>query len=215
MKTRLLVHLIMLVVVIVLSACSASQPDVKTPETTIPAFTPPAGWNKFVGEGVEVWLPNSYQGGDLEKDLDVIVGKLETLGPEYEQIIQTIEANPSLFVLWAFDTSIGDTGFLTNMNITHEEVVSAVTLDMYIDAVKQQLPSSFTITDQKKIQLGENEAIQLEIDVNETGISAKEAMFIIKDDNTIWVATYTTGADEFEGRLPVFEQSANTIQINP
>jgi hypothetical protein len=213
MKTRFLVHLTMLVVVFILSACGASSGEIQ--ETTVPAFTPPAGWNKFVGEGIEVWLPNSYQGGDLEKDLDVIVGRLETLGPEYEQIIQTIEANPSLFVLWAFDTSIGDTGFLTNMNITHEEVVSAVTLDMYIDAVKQQLPSSFTIADQKKIQLGENEAIQLEIDVNDTGISAKEAMFIIKDDNTIWVVTYSTGADEYANRLPVFEESANTIQINP
>jgi hypothetical protein len=117
----------MLVVVFVLSACGASQPDVGTLETAVPTFAPPEGWNKFEGEGIDVWLPNSYQGGNLEKDLDVIVGRLETLGPEYEQIIQTIKANPSLFVLWAFDTYIGDTGFLTNMNITHEEVVSAVT----------------------------------------------------------------------------------------
>lgn len=215
MKTRLLVNVVMLVVVFVLSACGASQPDVDTQATTVPAFTPPAGWNKFEGEGIEIWLPNSYQGGDLEKDLDVIVGRLESMGPEYEQIIQTIKANPALFVLWAFDTYIGDTGFLTNMNITHEEVVSAVTLDMYIDAVKQQLPSTFTITDQKNIQLGGKEAIQLEIDVNEAGINAKEAMFIIKDDNTIWVVTYSTGADEYANRLPVFEQSANTIQLNP
>jgi len=63
--------------------------------------------------------------------------------------------------------------------------------------------------------LGGKDAIQLEIDVNEAGINAKEAMFIIKDDNTIWVVTYSTGADEYANRLPVFEQSANTIQLNP
>lgn len=215
MKARLLFQLIIFVGLILLSACGSSQPEVDQQETTAPAVAPPAGWNKFEGEGIEVWLPNSYQGGDLEKDLDVIVGRLEALGPEYEQIIQTIKANPSLFVLWAFDTFVGNSGFLTNMNITHEEVVSAVTLDMYIDAVKEQLPSTFAITDQKEIQLGDHEAVQLEIDVNEAGINAKEAMFVIKDDTTIWVVTYSTGADEFGNRLPIFEQSADTIRINP
>jgi hypothetical protein len=205
----------MLVVLFSLLACGSTQTTVEIPETPKPAYIPPAGWNKFEGKGIELWLPNSFQGGDLENDLEVIVSRLETLGPEYEQIIRTIEANPSVFVLWAFDTFIGDSGFLTNVNVTHEDVVSAVTLDTYIDAVRQQLPSSFSITDQKNILLGDQEAIQLDISVNESGMNAKEAMFVTKDGNTIWVITYSTGANEFDNRLPIFEQSAQSIQINP
>jgi hypothetical protein len=31
----------------------------------------------------------------------------------------------------------------------------------------------------------------------------------------MWVVTYATGADEFSERLPTFEQSANTLRVEP
>lgn len=166
-------------------------------------------------ENVSIWLPDSYTGGDLVNDLDVVVAKLRSFGSEYEQIAQTIEANPSLFLIWAVDSNIGSSGFLTNMNLGHEEVVSAVTLDMYIQAIEQQLPSSFAITDQQKVQIGPDEAIRLEVEMNKSGITAKQLMYVIKNNNTIYNITYSTGLDEFADRVASFEQSANTFTIQP
>lgn len=45
------------------------------------------------------------------------------------------------------------------------------------------------------------------------GIKLKQAIYSIKKNNKIWVITYSTGVDEFEKRLPVFEESINTFQI--
>ena len=236
MQRRILI-VTSVIILIFLSACGSGQtvqnatpPPASTPTpepTSTPAPTPtpvptstPAptsipGWSKMEADNVSIWLPDTYTGGDLVNDLDVVVSKLEALGPEYEQIAQTIEANPSLFLIWAVDSNIGSTGFLTNMNLSHEEVLSAVTLDMYVQAIEQQLPSSFTITDQKKVQIGSDEAARLEIEMNQSGITAKQLMYVIKNNSTLYNITYSTGLDEFTDRLPEFEQSANTFTIQP
>jgi hypothetical protein len=185
--------------------------------TTVPTSTPTPipGWTKFEAENIEIWLPESFTGGDLKNDLDVIVNKLKSLGPQFEQIADQLKANPSLIALWAFDSNIGPTGNLTNVNIGHEQVVSAITTEMYANMLEQQLPSAFKITSQNKAQIGQYDAIQLVIEFNQSGIKAKELVYVIKNKNFIWTIAYTTGTDEFDDRLPTFEQSASTFVIHP
>ena len=146
MKTRVCI-ICLLLVSVMLSACGPSKPAVdvaatqtaqaptattRPTDTPVPTATPTAlaGWTKFEGSGIEMWLPDSFEGGDLENDLGVLVDKLKALGPEFESVAATIEANPAAFVLWAFDSDLGSSGYLTNVNVIQEQVVSAVTLDM-------------------------------------------------------------------------------------
>ena len=223
MKKRILIIFMSIIILIVLTACGASQVLLNETATPVPTSTPlptstPTpipGFAKFEAENIEIWLPDSFSGGDLENDLDVIVNRIKSLGPQYEQMAEQIKANPSAFVLWAFDSNIGSSGGLTNVNIGHEQVISAMTEEMYVEAIKRQLPSSFIVSDPKEVKLGPYDALQLIIQFNQSGISAKELYYVIKNNDIIWGITYSTGADEFNDRLPVFEQSAQTFYIHP
>lgn len=229
MKTRVFVICILLISVM-LSACGPSKPAVnvaptqaaqaptattRPTDTPVPTATPNAlaGWTKFEGSGVEMWLPESFEGGDLENDLGVIVDKLKALGPEFESVAATIEANPTAFVLWAFDSEFGSSGYLTNVNIVQEQVVSAITLDMYLQALQQQLPSYLVISEQGQGKLEQYDSIRLVLDTEVSGVKGKELMYIIKASNTIYVLTFATSLDEFEARLAVFEQSVQTFKV--
>jgi len=183
--------------------------------TSKPAATAIPGWSKFEGGGMALWLPGSYQGGNLDEDIDLVVQTLRNLGPDYEQMAQVIEQNPSMYVIWAFDSEIGPTGFLTNVSVTTERVLSAVTMDMYLDAVLEQLPAQFSVVEQGVVSLGERQAGRLVIEFDVSGVVGKELLYAVKDDGTMWIITYATGAEEFDQRLPVFEQSALSFSTEP
>jgi len=194
-----------------------STPTLVPTDTPEPTATPElmVGWNKFEATGMEIWLPDGFEGGDLQKDLDVIVSKLKAIGPEFEQVASVIEANPNAFVMWAFDIDFGSSGYLTNMNIIQEQVLSVVTLDMYLQALEQQIPSYLSITEQAPGQLDRYDSIRLVIDTDVSGVKGKELMYVIKDGNTVWAITFATSLDEFDQRLPAFEQSVLTFISQP
>ncbi|HET7087479.1 MAG TPA: hypothetical protein VFL17_02400 [Anaerolineae bacterium] len=184
--------------------------------TSQPTATLIPGWEKFEGGGAELWLPESYEGGDLSSDLDFIVENLRNLGgPEFEQIAQLIEENPSAFVLYVFDSKIGDSGFLTGVNVTKERVLSSVTLDTYIDMAVKQFPSEFHFVERAVVSLDRYEARRLVVELTLAGTRVKEVLYVVKEDNTIWSVTFATGADEFDQRLPTFEQSVRTFAVQP
>ena len=211
---RRTIAIFLLAISILILSCSlegmtGSADKIKTPTpTAIP------GWEKFSGGGIELWMPESFEGGDLANDLDVVVERLRSLGPEYEKLAETLEQNPSAIVLLVYDTKIGASGFLTNVNVVKEKVISAMTLDMYLESSSKQMASyGFRVNEQKIIQLDNYEAGRLVVQAD--ALKAKGAMYVIKDKNTMWVITYATGIAEFSARVPIFEKSANTINIQP
>lgn len=196
---------------------STSKPT-NTPKPTASSTpispTPIPGWEKFEGGDVELWLPEVFVGGDLTNDLEVIVNNLRSLGSEFDQFADMIEQNPGMFVLLAIDPTLGANRFLTNVNVVKEQVISAITLDTYMDsAVDQFLSLGFTLIDRKIVQLDNYEAGTFVVQAETHGSKAVD--YIIKVNNTMWVITYTTSIGEFEERLPMFEQSANTFKIQP
>ena len=187
-----------------------------TPEPTpTETLTPIPGWEKFEGGGVELWLPESYEGGNPGEDIEVIVENLRSLGPDFEQLAQMMEQNPSWCIIWAVDSEVGDSGLLTNVNGTSEKVLSAVTIDTHIDAALKQLPAQFQVVERGIVSLGDYQAGRLVIEVTISGVAKKELVYVIKDGNTMWTITFATGAEEFDQRLPAFEQSVLTFAIQP
>jgi serine/threonine-protein kinase len=162
-----------------------------------------------------MWLPESYEGGDPSQDLDVIVEKLRTLGPEFAQMAKMIEQNPSAFVFWAFDSDVGDSGFLINVNVSTERVPSAITLEAYLDALVGQLPSQFRVVERGTVSLDHYQAERVLIEASIMGVEIKQVIYVIKEGNAIWAVTFSTSADEFDRRLPTFEQSMRTFKLRP
>jgi len=210
---RMIVIVILFASILTLS-CNLS---LKAGPANTPAPIPPTpipGWEKFSGGGVELWMPDSFEGGDLANDLDVILERLRALGSQFQQMADMIEQNSSAFVLLVYDTDVGSSGFLTNVNVVKEKVLSGMTLDTYLDSsVGQLTPLGFSVSERKIVQLYSYEAGRLVIEAS--ALKAKEVMYVIKAKNTMWVITYTTGTSEFASRLAIFEKSANTIRIQP
>ncbi|MEG4251464.1 hypothetical protein QUB37_23515 [Microcoleus sp. AT3-A2] len=185
-----------------------SSPFVPTQTTTIP------GWKKFEGRGVQLQLPESYSGGDLSQYLDVVVQKLESLGPYYQQVAQSLKQNPSAFVIWAFDSKVSKAGFLSNVAIAIESVGPTVTIDTYLDLIPKQLPSEFRVVEQKKVSLDRYQAGQIVIEATISGVTAKQIIYTIKQGSNMWIVAFSTTAEEFEQRRPTFEQSINTFSVS-
>ena len=215
MKNKKLLILALLALAIAALACSFQMPQPASTITAEPTAMTLSGWQKFTGGGAEIWLPENFTGGDLSKNLDTIVSQLRKLGPDFESIANMIEQNPDVFVMWVFDSEVGSTGFLTNVNVTRQEVVSVVTVDAYLQAMEQQLPDAFTVTEKKKVRLGSYEAGRALLEMEINGVSGSELMYVVKDQNILWTITFATARSEFEQRLPVFEQSAATFQVTP
>ena len=181
----------------------------------MPAAAVLPGWVKFEGDGIEIWLPETYVGGNIEENLDLIVERLRNLGPDFEQMARTIEQNPSMYSIWAIDSVIGDSGFLTNICAIREEVMSVVTIDMYLDATIKQLPAQFQVEKREIGTLGDYQAGYLILYTEINGQKIRELLYTVKSKNTMYVFTFATGASEFDQRSPEFEQIMQTFSIQP
>ena len=192
-------------------------PPTPTPEPTDtpePTVAPIEGWEKFEGGGAELWLPASYVGGD-DSQLDLIIETLRNLGPDFEQMAQMLEQSPSAFALWAFDSKVGDSGFLTNVNVVAERVPSDVTLETYLELFAKQLPDQFRVVGQGIVPLDGYEAARYLLEFTLQGVQGEQIMYVIKSGNNVWAVTCSTGAGEFDRRLPIFEQSIRTFKVKP
>jgi len=181
---------------------------VATETTTIP------GWKKFEGRAAQLQLPESYNGGDLSQNLDVVVQKLESLGPYYQPVAQSLKQNPSAFVLWAFDSKVSKSGFLSNVAVATEPVGSTATTDTYLDVLTKQLPSEFRVVERKQVTLDRYQAVQIVTEATMSGVTAKQVIYTIKQGSNIWIVVFSTPAEEFEQRLPLFQQSINTFSVS-
>lgn len=204
---------VIVIILLVVGIAACSQGNSENNDTTEAVEIPPS-YKKIEGDGMEIWLPDSFEGGNLEEDLDFIVEKLDQLGPEYSQISEMISRNPSMFALWAFDWEIVDTSFLTNVNVTREKVPSGMNINAYMDLLSEQLPPGFNITNRETVTIGDQSVGRIFVDFSVTGIEGKEIIYIYKVDNTIWIVTFATSVDEFDERLPDFETSAQTFAVD-
>jgi hypothetical protein len=185
--------------------------------TLAPTEASIAGFKNFLGEGLSISLPDTFIGGNLGTDLDLIIANLKKLGSDFSQTVTLIEQNRSLFVLWAFDSNMNDTKFLTNVNIIKQPVLSSITLQMMMDATAQSLPAQFTVTESKIVTLGPNKAGRIQVAATVQGTDVKEVFYLVMDSehSMMYAITFATSVGEFDKRLPVFDQSVSTFKVVP
>jgi hypothetical protein len=193
------------------STLAPTGTDIPTPEAPLS----PAGFKRFAGEGMEIWLPEAFIGGNLTTDLDLIIDNLRSLGPQFEQMAAQIEQNRSMFKLWAFDNRTAQTSFLVNVSVANQPVLSGVTVESVMSATADTLPASFTVVEQELLTTGAYEMGRLIIDAEIQGVRAREALYFIKDGSTLWLVTCAAGRDDFAQHLVEFEQAVATFKALP
>jgi hypothetical protein len=206
------------VVVTVTPSITPSQTTIpsQTPTPTItptPTETPIPGWSPISGDGVSLWLPDSWQGGNPQDDLDRLLAEAANTAREVSQYAGVLEENRSAINLWAYDTASSGNFHLTNVNIGQEAVDDAITVDLYMDAIDRNLPESFTITGRQLMDILENQGGRIFIDVNVNGLVIKEVMYIFKVGDLMWLVTFAAESDVFDAQLPIIEMSMQTMEI--
>jgi hypothetical protein len=185
--------------------------------TPTPAFTMPElppGWEEFTAAGAHLWLPESYAGGDMGAGFQEILDELKAQGPGFAESAQVIEQNPDVFVLWAFDTQLGAFGYVTNANITREDVPGGITPQEYLDAGLKLMPSGYEPVEQAVVRVGNYDAGKVVMRSNIQDRLGMSLMYSIRVGDRFWNVTYTTGADEYDQRLPIWEQSIQTFHVD-
>jgi hypothetical protein len=84
-----------------------------------------------------------------------------------------------------------------------------------LDAAVKQFPPQFRTVEREIVSLDGFQAGRMVIEFTISGVSGKEMLYSIKDDNIMWNVTFATAADEFDSRLPEFEQSVQTFKVKP
>ena len=170
-----------------------------------------AGWNTFEGGGVQISLPDNYEGGSAE-EMDEIVKKMESLGPEYSAMADMMAANPDLFLLWAYDPVISTGGLVSNVIVLEEPVLSGITLESYVEAASNLLPPEMRVVEQDIVSLDKYEAARWVLDTTMMGATIKQVVYAIKGDSTMYTVTFSTSSNEFNKRLPDFEKSIESFR---
>ncbi len=175
----------------------------------------PDGWRLVPVEGAEIALPTYYVGGDMEKDLPLIIAQLRAAGPEFENQARILEQAPEAFRLWAFKTELGDSGFLTNVNMVTEPVLSFVTIDLYLEAVAAQLPDAIEILETETLEDTEYPTVRVLTANNLGAIPASQVLYIVRGPDAIWMLSFSSAAEEFERQLSEFDSIFETFRLLP
>lgn len=210
----LLVCLLLLITTVGCDKTTTPKPTT-SPQAASPASpaSPVVSWKTINGNGVQLSLPPSYEGGNPSTDLDAIAKSLTAIDPKYAQGIASLKANPSAVALLAFDKQSAKSGFMTNVNVTTEKVPDGTTVQQYLDAAANQLVGSYQLVDKKVVSIGKYQAGRIVAEGSAGGTPIKQLFYLIQNGNNFWLVTYSTAKSEFDKRLPDFEKSISTFML--
>lgn len=180
------------------------QPSIS--EENIPSGVP-SGWKKFEGGGAELWLPPSWESGDLSEKLDELRTSLGSHNPELENFAQIVKQNPSAVSIWAFDTDTANSTSLgSSVTIINERIYPGTNFKTLLN---ESVENRFILLDKKAYKIEDyyvGRIIQL-------GKNSGQIKYIIKDGSTLWTVLFSARKDEFEQWAPIFEASIKTFSF--
>jgi hypothetical protein len=176
-------------------------------------------WQTFQAPGVELSLPENYRGGSPNTTgLQTLIKGIRSLGQDYEQIASLVEQNPSTFLLIAVDPKPDRTGGVTNVVVSAVKVPETVTVDAYIDAAVQSLPTALRTIERKTVQVGQDPAGRLVTEAslpssNAQSDALRQLIYVIKHGTTLWTVAYSTRAGDYQQQLAMFEESIQSFKV--
>jgi hypothetical protein len=189
----------------------------------IPTFTPtqtptpvpyeeriPEGWKQFKTELIEIWLPSNFKLANADKLTKDARKRYEEMG--LQELIDYNEQSEAIIDLGLVDEESGSALYRTVASISYEPLTEG-SLDDYVKKEVAKLPSMMSLVEQKKVQIGSDEAIKLVYELRVGSLSVNDLEYIFLDGSTVWIVGYFAEINEFYQQLPTFEQSIQTFRI--
>ncbi len=171
------------------------------------------GWQLLEGRGVFIQLPASYRGGNPATDPEVVAEQLRAMGGDYRAAAEWVRMNKDAVLLIAADSLSSTPGLVSNVNVVAEEVPSSMSMDEYVESGVGEPPPSFVLQEAGVVAIADRTAGRVVgTFVAPGGQQSVQLAYAFKDGGTLRLVTFTTSAQEWAARLPVFEQSAETFR---
>ena len=146
-----------------------------------------------------------------------IIAEMRATNPEQAAAVErALSYFGGLEVLYlAFDPASSQ-GFMTNVSVIGERGVSSTTIDKEIALIEQQLPTQGgTVTSIKRdLTVGGYPAASMTTRYSVGGIELAGLWYtVLAEDNLVYAITFATTPDQFDARMPAFEQAAASFRV--
>jgi len=188
------------------TASPAPQVALTPTQSSLPA-APPAGWVIYQTNGVEIWLPDNFAGGDMFSARSETIKRVNKLGKHYTSVVAAMKKEDENTLLFMVDKNQQETVGL--------EVKDDLTLKQYIDRTYvSQGNLQVTINANKKMSLLGREARRLTYQSRQSyGVENTIIEYVIKDGQDIWLVVYLLPAGQILDLMPMIDQSVATFNI--
>jgi serine/threonine-protein kinase len=182
--------------------------------TPTPDFSPATvpGWGLFTGDGIELMLPPSYEGGDPVALAEELAALLEEV-PHYAALAEAIRDDPGGYRLLTIDRETGSI-----LAVTAHGVPEAVSMEQYVDefsaAVVEQAPGS-ALMQKGVVPYREGEAGWMLFEFTGEEAVAWQLSYAVRRGDLVWNLNYGAVREDYPGLQPVFDQSLQTVHFIP
>ena len=198
------------------SSAVGVTPQVSATQWTVAsAPAAPANWKRFEGAGFQIWLPQTYVGGDQAEAGRAIAEYADALGPASTNMADWFKQNPSSAALLVFDPLVESNEVISSLSLSNWQDSPEMTLEEYMDEFAKVYSPPFKVTDHGRVSLGGREAGRVAAHFEDDRHPSDEVTYIIRADGVVYVLTYATRSIEAARRLRIFEKSAGTFAVTP
>lgn len=208
-KPSLRSGLTLIFVLFLLAACGSPGPANETGATAEPGTR--ADWERFETEVFAIYLPETFEGGSEQAELEQVIADLRAGGQD--GLADDIATRPTSSVFYAVDTNILDAYSIdTTLTIFSDQQAAFTvwTLGDYVEwylSVLSQDPN-LTMMDSRDLVIAgyEGHLFVEKIDLG-SGKAVVADEYAFKIDDIVWSFIYSTDVTEYETRHPDFEAS--------
>jgi hypothetical protein len=172
-----------------------------------PPVRPPDGWVPVYGEGVSLFVPPGWAGGNPRAESAALAGYLRAAGPDYEADAAAVEGMSATALLWAYDANAPRPGALAAIHVAAFNL-PGMDLAAHLELVLSNTPAGQEVHASLAGDINGMDSARVEVTVP----PRQSLLYIFHQDNAFYHVTFSAPAEDYPGLLPVFEESARTFR---
>jgi hypothetical protein len=174
-----------------------------------------AGWQRIIGDGVSISLPDVFVGGDLsESTKKSITRRMAPADTLPIKMLEALEQAPDQRPILLFAVDTRSSRSLLALTITGETVSAVLHPLTYLESYTRQLPQlPFTVRSKEELSIAGNPSGRMIIEWGEKGV--RQVLYAIRVNTLMYVIGFSVPYDQYKEMLPIFEQSVQTFATEP
>lgn len=171
-------------------------------------------WALYSDREVSMWLPDTYEQPLIKDMLDLMDERAALLGEDLAPLIKAIANSPDLFRFAAFDLPTMESGFMSNVIVTREQMLFAFPALVVANAMQTLFPDVMTtILDPEEYELEGYDAAYTELRTVSVLNEAVNLQYYVVDRRLLYIVTFSTAVDKHEYARAISRLVIDTVVI--